>query len=178
MDKGVTAAACLQLYGNSPDDIAALEYVTENPQFEFRDISTQCNVARIASQNNMVAINNILSVDLLGQIVVTHLGSMPISGMGGQLDFCVGAHYSKGGRSISMLKSTALDGKVSRIVPVHEPGTVIGIPMFYLDYLVTEHGIVNLDCKSRRERAEAIISIAHPDFQPALKQATKEMFFP
>jgi len=63
-------------------------------------------------------------------------------------------------------------------VPKFEAGTVIMIPMVYLDYLVTEYGIANLDCKSRRERAEAIISVAHPDFQPELRQAAREMFYP
>ena len=77
-----------------------------------------------------------------------------------------------------MLKSTALDGKVSRIVPQFEAGTVIMIPMVYLDYLVTEYGVANLDCKSRRERAEAIISVAHPDFRDELTQAARKMFFP
>jgi 4-hydroxybutyrate CoA-transferase len=178
VDTGKAACACLQLYGDNPVSSAALDFVRDNPAFEFRDISTQCNVPRIASQNNMVAVNNILSVDLLGQVVITHLGGTPITGPGGQVDFCVGAHYSRGGRSISMLKSTALDGKVSRIVPKFEAGTVVAIPMFYLDYLVTEFGIANCDCKSRRERAEAIISVAHPDFQPELRQAAKEMFYP
>ena len=179
VDTGKVAAANLQLYGyNTPVSQAALEYVRENPAFLFRDISTQCHVPRIASQDNMVAINNILGVDLLGQVVITHLGPTPIGGPGGQVDFCVGAHYSRGGRSISMLKSTALDGKISRIVPVLEPGTVVMIPMVYLDYLVTENGIANLDCKSRRERAEAIISVAHPDFQPELRKAAREMFYP
>lgn len=178
-DTGKVTAANLQLYGyNEPVSLEALEYVRENPTFLFRDISTQCHVPRIASQENMVAINNILAVDLVGQVVITHLGPTPISGPGGQIDFCIGAHYSKGGRSISMLKSTALDGKVSRVVPQFEAGTVIMIPMVYLDYLVTEYGIVNLDCKSRRERAEAIISVAHPDFRDELRQAAKEMFYP
>ena len=178
-DTGKVTCGNLQLYGyNEPISIKTLEYVRENPTFLFRDISTQCHVPRIAAQENMVAINNILSVDLLGQVVITHLGSTPISGPGGQVDFCVGAHYSKGGRSISMLKSTALDGKVSRIVPRFEAGTVIMIPMVYLDYLVTEFGIANLDCKSRRERAEAVISVAHPDFRDELRQAAREMFYP
>ena len=179
MDTGIVTAANLQLYGkNEPASIESLEFVRNNPGFMFRDISTQCNVGRIASQDNMVAINNILTVDLLGQVVVTHIGPTPISGPGGQVDFCIGAHYSKGGRSISMLKSTAVNGTVSRIMPVLEPGTVVMIPMVYLDYLVTEYGIANLDCKSRRERAEAIISVAHPDFRDELREAAKKMFYP
>lgn len=179
IDTGIVTAANLQLYGyNEPASIESLAYVKDNPAFMFRDISTQCNVGRIASQDNMVAINNILTVDLLGQVVVTHVGPTPISGPGGQVDFCIGSHYSRGGRSISMLKSTALGGKVSRIVPMLEPGTVVMIPMVYLDYIVTEYGIANLDCKSRRERAEALISVAHPDFRDELTQAAKKMFYP
>jgi 4-hydroxybutyrate CoA-transferase len=179
VDTGKVTCANLQLYGyNEPASIESLAYVRENPNFLFRDISTQCNVGRIAAQNNMVAINNILGVDILGQIIITHLGPTPITGPGGQVDYCIGAHYSRGGRSISMLKSTALDGKASRIVPKFEAGTVIMIPMVYLDYLVTEYGVANLDCKSRRERAEAIISVAHPDFRDELRQAAREMFYP
>ncbi len=179
VDTGKVTCANLQLYGyNEPASIESLAYVRNNPNFLFRDISTQCNVGRIASQDNMVAINNILGVDLLGQIVITHLGPTPITGPGGQVDYCIGAHYSRGGRSISMLKSTALGGKASRIVPQFEAGTVIMIPMVYLDYLVTEYGIANLDCKSRRERAEAIISVAHPDFRDELSRAARQMFYP
>jgi 4-hydroxybutyrate CoA-transferase len=179
VDTRLVTAANLQLYGyNEPASIESLAYVRDNPAFLFRDISTQCNVGRIASQDNMVAINNILGVDLLGQVVITHLGPTPIAGPGGQVDYCIGSHYSRGGRSISMLKSTALDGKASRIVPKFEAGTVIMIPMVYLDYLVTEYGIANLDCKSRRERAEAIISVAHPDFRDELRRSAREMFYP
>jgi 4-hydroxybutyrate CoA-transferase len=178
VDAGKVVCSCFWTYPEDPRVPDALKYITDNPAFEFRDISRMCNVPRIASQNNLVAINSILAVDLLGQIVITHLGETPISGPGGQVEYCIGAHYSRGGRSISMLSSTALGGKVSRIVPKFEPGTAVMLPMVYLDYLVTEHGIANLDCKSRRERAEALISVAHPDFQSELRQAAKEMFYP
>jgi 4-hydroxybutyrate CoA-transferase len=179
LDMGKVVSSCLQIY--EPDDprgTEALEFVRGNPIFEFRDISTMCNVARLASQDNMVAINTAVAVDLLGQIVSTHIGSIPIAGPGGGVEYCIGAHYSKNGRSIIMLNSTAVGGKVSRIVPKLEPGTAVMIPMVYLDYLVTEYGVANLDCKSRRERAEALISVAHPDFQPDLRKAAKEMFYP
>ncbi len=179
VDTGKVVSACLQIHDpDDPHSTHAIEYVTQNPMFEFRDISTMCNVPRIAAQDNMVAINNILTVDLLGQVVITHLGTTPISGPGGQVEYCIGAHYSRGGRSIAMLSSTALGGKVSRIVPRFEAGAVVMLPMVYLDYLVTEHGIANLSCKSQRERAEALISVAHPDFQPELQKAAREMFYP
>jgi 4-hydroxybutyrate CoA-transferase len=178
VDTGKVVCSCFWTYPEDPHVPDALKYITDNPAYVFRDISTMCNVPRIASQNNMVAINSILAVDLLGQVVITHLGSTPISGPGGQVEYVIGAHYSEGGRSISMLSSTALGGKVSRVVPKFEPGTAVMLPMVYLDYLVTENGIANLDCKSRRERAEALISVAHPDFQSELRAAAKEMFYP
>jgi len=126
----------------------------------------------------VVAVNTILAIDLLGQVSVHFLGSFPIGGVGGQLEYCIGSHYSRGGRSIACLLSTAKGETISRVVPQFEPGTGIDIPMGYADYLVTEHGVVNLEYKSRRERAEAIISVAHPDFRSELMKAAKRLFWP
>ena len=177
VDRGKSVASSFRTYTGADSKIPeALKYITNNPGFEFRDISYICNVPRIAQQNNMVALNNALAVDLLGQIVVTHLGTKPIGSPGGSLEYSIGSHYSKGGRAIFALQSTALNGTVSRIVPRFEPGAVVTIPMFYTDYLVTEFGIANLDCKNVRERAEAIISIAHPDFQQQLRDEAKKLF--
>ena len=164
--------------GADPDLPGALKYISNNPAYEFRDISIMCNVPRIAQQDNMVAINNGLAVDLLGQVVVTHVGPSVIGSPGGSLEYCLGAHYSKNGRAVFALQSTALAGKVSRIVPRLDPGAVVAVPMFYADYVVTEHGVANLDCKNCRERAEALISVAHPDFQAELTKAAKELFWP
>ncbi len=106
------------------------------------------------------------------------LGAKPMSSVGGQVDFTIGAHYSQGGRSISCLMSTALGGKVSRIVPRFEEGSVVDLPMHYIDWLVTEYGAVNLEYKTTKQKAEAIISVAHPDFQPELRQAARKFFYP
>lgn len=177
VDCGKSVCSSFRTFGGADGELPeALNFITNNPGFEFRDISYMCNVPRIASQNNMVAINNALAVDLLGQVVVTNIGPTPLGSPGGSLEYCIGAHYSKGGRAIFALQSTALNGKVSRIVPRLDPGAIVTVPMFYMDYLVTEHGIANLDCKNIRERAEALISIAHPDFQPELRKAAKELF--
>ncbi len=177
VDRGKSVCSSFRTYTGADSRVPeALKYITNNPAFEFRDISYMCNVPRIAQQNNMVAINNGLAVDLLGQMVVTHVGAMPIGSPGGSLEYSLGAHYSKGGRSIFALQSTALSGKASRIVPRLQPGAAVGVPMFYADYIVTEYGVANLDCKNIRERAEALISIAHPDFQDELREAAKEMF--
>lgn len=170
--KVITAASALLV---SQD---ALNFLDHNPVFEFRDSSYVINPPRIASNDNMVACNSILGIDLLGQVNIDWVNGIPISGPGGNVEYNIGAHYSKGGRSISCLLSTALDNKVSRIVPQFERGNHVEIPMMYLDYLVTEYGVVNLSQKSRRQRAEAIISVAHPDFQPELRKAARQLFWP
>jgi acyl-CoA hydrolase len=126
----------------------------------------------------MVTVDTLLAIDLLGQAVITHLGPDPIGSPGGQLEYTIGAHYSKGGRAISTLLSTAKGGTVSRIVPMVQPGTVVTIPLYYVDNLVTEYGAVNLNNKTSRERAELIISVAHPDFRAELKEAANKMFYP
>jgi 4-hydroxybutyrate CoA-transferase len=100
------------------------------------------------------------------------------SGIGGQMTFMMGAMYSKGGRSIMVLPATAKKGQLSRIVPMLEPGSTLTTPRQYMDFVVTEFGIVNLQGKTQRQRAEALISIAHPDFQPELKQQAKKLFWP
>lgn len=177
VDRGKSVASSYRTYlGADPEIPRTLKYIAYNPGFEFRDISHICNVPRIARQDNLVAINNALAVDLLGQIVVTHVGSAPIGSPGGSLEYSLGAHYAKGGRAIFALQSTALNGTVSRIVPRLDPGAVVAVPMFYADYIVTEHGVANLDCKNIRERAEALISIAHPDFRPQLEEAARKTF--
>ena len=178
VDRGKHVSASLFLYSGDPRNADALSFIDRNPACEFREVSHMCNVPRIASINNMISINAIMAVDLLGQANITHLGTTPISGPGGQVDFTVGAHYSKGGKSISCLLSTAKGGTVSRIAPRHQEGAVLLIPCEYVDYLVTEHGIANLDGKTARQRAEAIISIADPKFQPWLKEEAKRMFWP
>lgn len=155
-----------------------MEFMDHNPIFEFRDVSWVCQIPNIAANANMVAVNTALTVDLLGQVNCSSIGPVPIGGPGGQVEFCIGAHYSRGGRSIHCMLSTALNGTKSRIIPMFETGSQIMIPMPYLDYLVTEYGSANLENKSRRERAEALISIAHPDFQPELRKAAKELFWP
>lgn len=175
---GKTLTTCLYAFRGDPRTPGAIDYVDQNPQFEFRDVSYICNVPRIASIDNMVSINTAIAVDLNGQAVISHLGPVPVSGPGGQVEYCIGSHYSKGGRSITCLLSTAKGGSVSRIVPQFEAGSVIMIPNIYVDYLVTEYGIANLDCKSARERAEVLISVAHPDFRDELRDAARKLFWP
>ena len=178
LDRGKSVCSSFRTYTGADSDIPeALRYITINPAFEFRDISHMCNVPRIAAQDNMVAINNALAVDLLGQIVVTHLGAVAGRQSRRVARILPRRPLLEGrARAIFALQSTALNGTVSRIVPRFDAGAVVTVPMFYMDYLVTEHGVANLDCKNARERAEALISVAHPDFQPQLREAAREFF--
>jgi 4-hydroxybutyrate CoA-transferase len=82
------------------------------------------------------------------------------------------------GRAVTLLPSTARQGTVSRIVPLHPEGTVVSVPRTYVNYVVTEYGVVNLLGKSQRERAELLISVAHPDFRPDLHAAARRLFWP
>ena len=132
----------------------------------------------IAAQHSQVAVNSTLAIDLTGQAAAEGLGPNMYSGVGGQMTFMMGAMYSKGGRSIMVVPSTAKKGQLSRIVPMLEPGSTITTPRQYMDYVVTEFGIVNLQGKSQRQRAEALISIAHPDFQAELTKQARKLYWP
>ncbi|MFZ0932076.1 MAG: acetyl-CoA hydrolase/transferase C-terminal domain-containing protein [Syntrophobacteraceae bacterium] len=125
-------------------------------------------------------LNMALMVDFSGQIASEGLGNRMISGSSGQLDFQLGAFHSKGGRPITVMSSSrkAKDGRlVSSIVPEMPPGTPITVPRSYAGYVVTEYGIADLRYKSRRERAEALINIAHPDLRGELRKALRTNFY-
>jgi 4-hydroxybutyrate CoA-transferase len=176
MNRGKCVMSALGIRPEFPGVEDAMRFVQSNPDvFEFRSLGYVANARVIAAHDNITAINSALSVDLTGQIVLNYLNGRPISGIGGNLDFTIGAHYSTGGRSAHCLMSTAQGGKASRIVPQHPAGAVIGIPRTYVDYLITEHGVVNLEGRSERERAQAIISLAHPDFRNELTAAARTL---
>jgi acyl-CoA hydrolase len=145
------------------------EFIHENASFEFRTIGYTNDPFVIAQNDNMVAINSALQVDLTGQVCADSLGTRPYSGFGGQVDFMRGAARSKGGIPIIALPSVALGGSVSRIVPVLEPGAGVVTSRADVHYVVTEHGIGYLHGKTLRERAEALIAIADPRFQGELE---------
>ncbi|MGE5380380.1 MAG: acetyl-CoA hydrolase/transferase family protein [Methylocystaceae bacterium] len=132
----------------------------------------------IATNDNMVSINNIVEVDLFSQVCSESVGARHISGTGGQLDFVQGAFASRGGKSFLAFTSSFVDSKgnrISRIKPVLTPGSVVTVPRTLVHYLVTEQGMVNLKAKSVWERAEALISIAHPDFRDDLLKEAEQM---
>jgi 4-hydroxybutyrate CoA-transferase len=146
------------------------DFLHENPTLEFRSISYTNDPFVVAQNDRMVAINSALQVDLTGQVCADSLGTRPYSGFGGQLDFIRGAARSKGGVPIIALPSTAKGGRVSRIVPMLEPGGGVVTSRADVHYVVTEHGIAYLHGKTLRERAEALMAIADPQFQAELEE--------
>lgn len=152
------------------------DFINDNPGMENRPASYAENPAIIARNDNMIAVNTVIEIDLLGQCNAEYMAGSQFSGTGGQLDFVRGAFNSKGGKSIQAFYSTAKNGTVSRIVPRFDPGTVITTPRMDTHYLATEYGVVNLKGKSTRDRALDIISIAHPSFRDDLLRAAEDMY--
>jgi itaconate CoA-transferase len=129
----------------------------------------------IAQNDNMVSVNSIIQVDLTGQCNAEYLSGKMYSGTGGQLDFVRGAYAAKNGKSILTFYSTAMSGKVSRVVPFLDKNAAVTTPRMDVQYLCTEYGLVNLKNKSEGERALAIIDLAHPDFREDLVRCAEQM---
>jgi len=151
-------------------------FMNDNPSMESYPVSYTNDPAVIARNDNMVSINSIIQVDLLGQCNAEFLGGSQYSGTGGQLDYVRGAYNSKGGKSILAFYSTAKNGKISRVVPRLDSGAVITTPRMDVHYLVTEQGVVNLKGRSTRDRALDIIGIAHPHFRESLLREAENMY--
>src|SRR5690606_24231450 len=146
-----------------------------NPGIEMHPVDFT-NVPSIAARNdNLCAINATLQSDLLGQCGSESLGHLPYSGTGGQVDFVRAANRSKGGKAFIVLPSTAKDGAVSRIAPVLSPGTHVTTSKNDINYVVTEFGVAELRGKTAKQRAEALIGIAHPDFRAELRESARKM---
>ena len=162
--------------GANDEDLAIID---DNPIFELYSPEYVLNPMVIAQNHRQVGINNALYVDLRGQIASESLfGGQMYNGIGGQPETHLGALYSKGGRAITLLYSTALNGAVSRIVPRLESGEIVTMPHFWSDTVVTEYGVARLLGKNHRERAEALIAIAHPDFRTELRNAASGWLMP
>ena len=143
-------------------------FLDNNPIFEFHPTSYTNDPGFIARNDNMVAINSALQVDLTGQVCSDSIGNQFYSGIGGQVDFIRGASRSKGGKPIIAISSTAKDGAISRIVPMLSPGAGVVTSRGLIRYVVTEFGVAYLHGKTIRERAQALIDIAHPKFREEL----------
>ncbi len=151
------------------------DFVDNNPLIEFHPNAYTNDPFIIAQNQRMVSINSALQVDLTGQVCADSLGHMFYSGIGGQLDFVRGASRSKGGKPIIALPSTAEDGTISRIAPQLTPGAGVVTTRGDVHYVVTEWGVASLHGQTIRERALALISIAHPKFRPDLIREAKKL---
>ena len=152
------------------------EFVDENPGVAFMPLEQVNAPETIGKIDNMISINNCIAVDLYGQVSAESVGMRQISGTGGQLDYLTGAAMSRGGKAFLCMTSTyrEKDGTVrSRIVPAFH-GDIVTDPRSQAYYMVTEYGMVNLVGRSTWERAEMLISIAHPDFRDELVRKAEE----
>lgn len=153
---------------------ALYRFVDNNPAFELHP-STYTNDPFIIAQNdNLIAINSALEVDITGQVCAESIGESIYSGFGGQLDFIRGAARSRGGKPIIALPATARNDQLSRIVSQLKPGAGVVTTRGDVHYVVTEFGVAQLYGKTLRQRAQALINIAHPHFRASLEHAAKE----
>jgi len=153
------------------------DYVRDNPRIAFYPAERVYNPLEIARNDHMVSIGSALEVDLSGQVCSESKGHHFYSGIGGRLDFIRGAAMSKGGKSIVTIPSTTKDGSRSRIVADLQEGASVVVTRGDVQYVVTEYGIAYLHGKSVRERAMALINIAHPKFRKGLLEEAKKHAF-
>jgi 4-hydroxybutyrate CoA-transferase len=150
------------------------DFLTNNPMCDFRPTSYANNIGVIAQEDNIVAINGSIEVDLTGQISSESIGNVMRTGIGGQLDFVIGAFWSKGGRAINLVPSTTNNDTVSRIVPYIAKGARVTVPRHYTGFVITEYGVADLYGRSEPERAVALVKIAHPKFREELEKGARE----
>ncbi len=148
-------------------------FVHRNEDIHFRTIDYTNDPLVISRQENMVAINGALQIDLTGQATAESLGKVFYSGIGGSTDFMRGATFSRGGKTVLTIESTAKGGKVSRIVPFLDEGAGVTLGRGDIRYVATEYGMAYLYGKNIRERAMDLIAIAHPHFRPWLIEEAK-----
>jgi 4-hydroxybutyrate CoA-transferase len=149
------------------------DFVADNPMVEMRSVDFTNDTQVIRSFSRMVAINSAIEVDLTGQVVADSIGSRLYSGVGGQMDFLRGAALATEGRAIIALPSTAAGGSSSRITATLQPGAGVVTTRAHVRTVVTEYGVAELYGRSLRERASALIGIAHPDFRDRLRSEAK-----
>ena len=167
-----------QVYAFAAGSQKLYDYIDRNPAVMAAPVDYTNDVRILAQLDNFISINNAIDMDLFGQVNAESAGLKHISGTGGQLDFVMGAYLSKGGKSFICMSSTVTgrDGSAkSRIVPTLTPGSIATDPRSCVQYIVTEHGMINLKGLSTWERAEAIISVADPQFREQLIQDAQKM---
>ena len=167
-----------QVYAFGAGTQKMYDYLNNNPECMSAPVDYTNDIRQIAALDNFISINNAVDIDLFGQVSSESSGTKHISGAGGQLDFVLGAYLSNGGKSFICLSSTfkAKDGSLkSRIVPTLNPGSIVTDTRANTHYVATEYGMVNLKGLNTWQRAEALISIAHPDFRQELIEQAQKM---
>jgi acyl-CoA hydrolase len=150
-------------------------FVDDNPEVRFMDIEWVNNPVVIAKNQQVTSINSAIQIDLSGQVCSDSLGARIYSGVGGQVDFVLGATFSQNGKSIIALPSTARGGSLSRLVTTLAQGAGVVTPRALVDYVVTEFGVAELRGHSTAERAGDLIAIAHPAFRETLAREAREV---
>lgn len=150
------------------------DFADNNPVFEAHPTDYTNHPFNVSRNDNMVAINSAIEVDITGQVCSDSIGTYIYSGFGGQVDFIRGAAHSKGGKPIIALPSTAKNGEISRIVPFLKKGAGVVTTRADVKYVVTEYGVAYLHGKHLQERTRALINIAHPKFRPDLIKEAKQ----
>ncbi|HZK83899.1 MAG TPA: acetyl-CoA hydrolase/transferase C-terminal domain-containing protein [Desulfosporosinus sp.] len=151
------------------------DFMNRNPHVEMHPVNFTNDPCLAGKNDNLVTINASIQVDFLGQCCSESMGSTPYSGTGGQSDFVRSANRSKGGKSFIVLPSTAKNGTISRITPILTAGSAVTTSKNDVNYVVTEYGVAQLQGKSAKERAKALIAIAHPDFREELTETAEKM---
>lgn len=150
------------------------DFVHDNPQVAFLDVEFVNNPTVIAKNPRVTSINSALQIDLTGQVCADSIGHRIYSGVGGQVDFVLGATYSEHGRSVIALPSTARGGAATRLVSSLAAGAGVVTTRAQVDFVVTEYGVARLRGRSLRERARDLIAIAHPDFRESLAREARD----
>ena len=167
-----------QVYGFGAGTKKMYDYLDENPELMSAPVSYTNDIRSIAALDNFISINNCVDIDLFGQVSSESSGIKHISGAGGQLDFVLGAYLSNGGKSFICCSSTFTDKQGvmhSRIRPTLAEGSIVTDTRANTHYVVTEYGMVNVKGLSSWQKAEALISIAHPDFRDDLIKEAEKM---
>jgi acyl-CoA hydrolase len=159
------------IYAFAAGSVRMYDFLDDNPYVEAHPVSYTNFPPNIARNADMVSVNSTIEVDLTGQCCSESMGSMQYSGTGGQHDYARGAFDAPGGKSIIAFYSTAKSGAVSRVGPTLSPGAVVTTPRTEVHWVVSEYGAACLKGKSTRERARAMISLAHPRFREELTAA-------
>jgi 4-hydroxybutyrate CoA-transferase len=160
-----------------PDEVARID---GNPVFELYDFGYTDDLRRLIQIENFVTVNNALQVDLTGQVSAESFGHQMYTGVGGQTVFMIAGAYSPGGKSISVTPSSSVPSatgrRISRIVPVLDPGGAVTVPRTYVDHVVTEQGIATLRGKTVKERVRALLDVAHPEFSDELAEEARRLY--